>query len=278
MDDRQARFIDAIEACRPGRDDLQRAVDGEYSELTELARELESSTELRQRFQATQQSDARIQKAFVDVPSPQGLADRIAAHIAQHTDAESALKAGEVEAAASRVETSMSETTARTSIWMRRRWLIAAAAAAVVLAIASPWLLDDKKWTKDDVLKRVSDWGKSSRTAWREDDAPAKRPWSKQLAYTPDKVANVRLVAADSSAAVYQYVRPLRAEQGSIRLYVLKKSSIALPASPPPTPQFDSQGQQIGVWAEGDLVYVLVVRSNRDAYRRLVRSSARRTV
>ncbi len=279
MDDRQRRLIDAIEACRPGRDDLKRAEQGEFAELSELARELKSSNELRQRFEATQRADAKVQKAFVNAPIPAGLADRIAAHIAEHGCTDNSKQAADGEASESKTaETTVERADAKgNSIWRRRRWLIRSAVSAAVLLVAAFFLWPGKPLTETQVVKRAPKWEKLTRTAWRDYGAPMDRPWSSMLAYTPDKVADVDL-EVDGLAAVYQYVRPLRDKLGSIHLYVLKRNSEGLPTAPPTTPQFDSLGLKIGVWANDGVVYTLVVRSKRDAYRRLVGTSKLRPV
>ena len=79
-------------------------------------------------------------------------------------------------------------------------------------------------------------------------------------------------------ACMYRRTGNVGDKLGSIHLYVLKRNSEGLPTAPPTTPQFDSLGLKIGVWANDGVVYTLVVRSKRDAYRRLVGTSKLRPV
>ena len=65
----------AIDACRPGSDDLQRP------EMAALAEAIRCDPDVRRRYDCSQQFDASVRGVFRDVPVPAGLADRLLAAV-----------------------------------------------------------------------------------------------------------------------------------------------------------------------------------------------------
>ena len=69
------RIREAMEACRPGSDDL------EDPALVFLAEQLAADPKLGHVFERLQRLDGTVAEAFGDVPVPDGLADRITARL-----------------------------------------------------------------------------------------------------------------------------------------------------------------------------------------------------
>ena len=66
-----------MESCRSGSDDLS------DPQFADLADRLAEDPELRVQFQRLQEADGAIKAAFVDVPVPAGLADRVSRRLAE---------------------------------------------------------------------------------------------------------------------------------------------------------------------------------------------------
>ena len=72
----EPRIHEAIDACRPGGDDLQ------LPELQPLAARIQEDAELRERFEQLQALDRAIGREFCDVEVPDGLEERLLAKLA----------------------------------------------------------------------------------------------------------------------------------------------------------------------------------------------------
>ncbi len=68
-----SRWIEAIDACRPGSDDLAQG------ELVDFAAELDRNPILAREFRRVQQLDTALVEAVADVPLPEGLQERLLA-------------------------------------------------------------------------------------------------------------------------------------------------------------------------------------------------------
>jgi hypothetical protein len=145
------RIREAMEACRPGSDDLADPA------MAFLAEKLAADPELAEAFGRLQLIDASVAEAFRDVPVPEGLADRINARLAAVRNGQKAAaeapQAGEVlafEVASSepvssdRVssEPDRSEPVAWATPRLSRRWVLAGAGSLVAAAslVLGVWL------------------------------------------------------------------------------------------------------------------------------------------
>ncbi len=69
------RTLEALEACRPGSEDLSDPV------MASLVSQMAASRELDDLYERLQKFDASLASAYQDVPVPEGLAERILAHL-----------------------------------------------------------------------------------------------------------------------------------------------------------------------------------------------------
>ena len=272
-----------IDACRPGSDDLR------LPEMEELAELVDRDPSVAALLGRSQRFDQAIAAAMGAGDVPEGLEARLLAAVADAgaSAGDDASNASENHETAGQVEAAGRERAAR------RRWLWAAslAAAAAVIGVvaggigwwlprpslertriadaADRWLdqliVSEGVWGKD-VENRVlaaypaSSFLKSKPSAWRRFEA--------------DVLQGSDSLALDRNAVVYD----LRGNVGELRtmLFVVRTSvAVEAPDIAPRTPTRVTGGWSIGVWREGDLVYVLAVEGDEDRYRTFVKPAPR---
>ena len=244
------RVIEALEACRPGTGDSALPELG----LNEL---LAADARLRELHKRLELADSRLQAAMGDVAVPEGLDERILARLAV---------AGE----------QLPVVTARRG---RRRWWIAAAglmavAASLFVAVwvgASGTAPHDEAGVLAAVCWQFSQESELERAKGRllaERDPPAQFPMSRAV----PRIADIRwrtvrgLFGRQAVAYDFPGVEGRRAT-----LYVSAVSSTSVVRTRPPEhPMHSTGGLCASVWREGDRLYVLVVRGDIRAYRRLI--------
>ncbi len=248
--DSNDRVIEALEACRPGSDDAA-------SPELQLDEILAADAGLRERFERLQRAESRLCEAFGDVPVPAGLEQRILARLAGETKA----------------------SPERKGPWLRRRWWLAASAAAAVAAslFAAFWIglpsthPRDEAGVLDAVLQRFaleveSDLPPGLLVA--ENEPPARFPMSRAVARVPDLRWRVVRGLLGQRAVAYDF--PDGGGRGAT-LYVLPAEDAEVARTRPPANPIQSTGGFCAsVWKEGDRLYVLVVRGDARAYRRLI--------
>ena len=178
------KLLESIDACRPGRDDVS------DPELAPLAAALRDDPAAQELWRRSQQFDAAARAAFIDVPVPDGLTDRllhavatsaIAASVAVGTPAAPVAPAAEPRHLDRVLATSISPrevedkyehvvtprivaaaATGDESRRVRRRWLwraaIGCASVAVVAAVAVFFRVDGPRdpVTRDDLAASIS--------------------------------------------------------------------------------------------------------------------------
>jgi hypothetical protein len=275
-----ARLWEAMEACRPGRDDLN------DPEMAALAQQLAASPELASLHERLQRLDAALAGAFCDVPVPEGLEARILARLkaesieGQSPSAESIpqmMVAGRHREVSGGVDT-------RGPHAARRRWMLLAggltAAAAAVLVLALVPFHKRGEFTRSDVLDsaiayHANDTHEGGRVLDKA-SPPSDYPFSATLlSLVSGRFSEIRWRPVtdflNRSAVAFDLIGP---EGRMATVYVASCSVDGLPAEVPPRPMLSTGETSVSAWQEGNLVYVLVVDGGIQAYERLLVGSA----
>lgn len=266
------RILEAIEACRPGSEDLSDA------ELAVLADEMAAKAELRTVYDKLKQTDVVLAEAFHDVPVPGGLADRIVDRLA------SARPTQVVPDGSTATEDNAAESSpqiAKRGRRLRRRWVLSAA----VLAVAGSLLMVFAIWgdSEDGLTGGTAEQaaivlfgkeGNAPPAGHRASDVspPRAHPFSPQLPQPPgtrwrriDEFLGRRGVAYDLTAP----------GQPKATLYVIKRRAPNLRDSPPYNPAYNSLNRCAAAWQSDGLLYVLVVDGSVGRYREVLGMSSR---
>lgn len=255
---RDPRVLEALEACRPGSDDLARP------ELQFLAAEFQAHPQWKVHFLRIQQADRTLAAAMGDVPVPADLEARLLAALADSLSTDEATRAiAESSPPAELVAVRIP----------RRRFLRSWAAVGSVVAAAGILAgLTVSFWPgaptfdRETALQEAVDvFRKDALSGLASEPAAAPRgfPLSRQVrvplmpAWRQASLLGVRGVAYD-----------LNHRGVAATLYVLPANVTGLSASAPTQPQRATAGFASAAWQEGDLVYILVVSGGRDDYRR----------
>lgn len=266
----EKRILEALDACRPGSDDLRQP------ELTDAAEQIAGDPELTRLREHIETLDAKIGAAMGDVPVPADLAARLLAR----------LPAEQPESEAARDETAATPNEPAATPRGRFGWKRAAAAltlAAALLVGATLALFDraPSQLTPDGVRRFAQQrYEELSREGdWRElASAPLDRyPTSRRVAGRARRWR--RLPNAVDPRAVAYDLTP-RGSKYRTTLMVLHTQVAGLSNLPPKDP-FWTQGRLIAAWRQGNLLYVLVLEAPDGGgaglplrYRQLVDTSA----
>jgi len=285
MDDhpiRDPRILEALEACRPGKDDLSDPA------MERLATAMAASPELDDLYERLQRLDAALAAAFRDVPVPRGLQERILARLAQAVPAASGETSGPAvppEASSPEVSVCVSagspaaNTAAIAPGIRRRRWIAwlgaaAAVAASLLVAVWLDWgpgpLGEDVDWNAAIVRfgadLQNGDFG-SGRSA---ETAPSQYPLS--LAIVPYPGTTWRPVQDFLGRSGIAY--DLQDAWGFRATLYVVQATAHLPDAPDLYQPVLATGQcAVLAWQEGNLVYVLVVQGAGGEYRRFLNVS-----
>ncbi|HYW78908.1 MAG TPA: hypothetical protein VE890_04990 [Thermoguttaceae bacterium] len=258
------RIIEAVEACRPGRDDVSDAA------MADLLEELAVNPELARHYERLQQCDANLSSAFRGVPVPDGLQQRLLARVEQAQTESGPAPDDEAERIAA-----AATTVVQPKRFSRRRLLTAGGitAAAAVLAIGvTVYLLNSQPYTRANVLENsVAFFDSESPNLAGElvdrTPPPEAYPFSRSVGRVP--AMRWRPISQFLGRTGVAYDLTVR---GRATLYVVRRTVPGLDANPPLRPQKDTGGFSAATWQEGELLYVLVLHGNnsRTVYRSLV--------
>lgn len=256
-DDRQLN--EALEACRPGSADL-------VSEpgLCFLVSELAANPELDARYERLQRLDGQVAAAFVQVPVPADLAERILARCA-----------AEVEVAGPKIAVVTSPPTLPPR--HPRRWAVLTGLAVAASLLALAWLGTSERppLSKEALLQEANRQFAQSATAGvpgtalSERPAPAAYPFSAELRRGSETrwrwVGNFQ----GQAGVAYDLVGP---EQTKATLYVLRAAVAGLPSAPAREPEPSAATRQcsISAWQAQGLVYVLIVDGGTRRYQQFL--------
>ncbi len=263
---RDPRLLEAMEACRPGSDDL------EDPALAPLAEALAADPDLAELFERLRRVDSRVAEAFGDVPLPEGLADRITARLAAANNGQK--PAG---AAPQPDETGVDQPIAEAAKRPRRGWpgwvlagTVAAAAAAVIVAVILPRraLQDlDQQSVADGAIEFFDGDGDAEGRLAAEAPPPD--------AYPTDRDFDVRRFPRIRWRSIRGFLgrKGVAYDLGAPRapratLYVVQCTAAVpgLPNAVPRRPVSTTRGRSVGAWQKGGLLYVLVVEGDSRTY------------
>jgi hypothetical protein len=236
-------YLEPIDACRPGSNDLA------LPALADLARSVETDRAVADELARSQRFDRAVSAAMHDVPVPAGLLERLEAKLAAADDSQVAESTGEV---------ALPPAPARFS---RRSLLAAISALAAVLLIAvgaAFWPRSGRIITNEQLVEIASDWNRQvDATRWKNiSTAPAPAGF-KVPAEVRKAIQWQSFATADGQKGVVFNLTTNKLRPA--RLYVIaSRDKYDLPTIPF-RPLNSSQGLAIGAWHSGGLLYVVVV-------------------
>ena len=257
---REDRILEAIEACRPGIDNL---ADRDFAHLATAIAADPGLEDLYERLQAV---DARVAAAMHDVTVPEGLARRLTDHLAA-AGARSLELAEAVESPASQRDALAQPRS------VSRRWLVMAGGtltAAAVLLVAALFGIMGTSETCDAVGVRqlaIEFFNAESPEPGyllAEKPPPRDYPPSEAVLRIPSmRWRPVRGLLGQSGVA---YDLPDGGAPAT--LYVVRRRVAGLPNLPPLRPGLTTAGCSVSTWQSDGLLYVLVVRGGPKSYQR----------
>ncbi|MCU0981923.1 MAG: DUF3379 domain-containing protein [Pirellulaceae bacterium] len=266
----------AIDACRPGSDDLQRP------EMAALADAIRQDPDVRRRYESSQQFDASVRGLFRDVPVPAGLADRLLAAIEPPRDRAAAESQTLVAPLLSEHDVRKHAEEAggwphrkRRRMWLTMAGSLTAAAALAGFLLLVPYFSVTEPRPDDRLPGEILAWADAVvRQGWNEDLQTAqslRRPLDRAVRANPQRWCSIT-TAYDSQTIVYD-VAPRGADMALVFCMQCPVRSSRLPDMPPWNAFSATGGLTLGVWRRGDMVYVLVVRGGPRRYRELIEAS-----
>jgi len=275
---------EAIDACRPGTDDLH------MREFAHLAEQVERNPEIRRLYEGTQRLDAAIAGAFRDEPVPDGLDERLLASLAweggdadeQPADslADTVLGAGtEPTPCDQPLASPLERPRSRRRVWL---WptLVATTAVVVVAGVVVTALIfsqEPQPIAREEFIQLAVESVAQTldENQWRQDmaAAPPDRPYPEDAVLAEPHGWRWVRTSFDSRTVAYN----LTARLGSGTVLLVARSKVkvnGLNVVPPLKPLPVSGNQSVGAWQKDGLVYVLVVRGadHRNRYPRMVRA------
>ena len=253
------RILEALEACRPGSDDLNDPA------LAFLATELAASPELDEAYERLQQVDTALVEAYCDVPVPDGLADRLLDRLKQ-------ARAGQTAAEGDQQSATPPATVSPPPARVSRRWLvvgsgIATAAAAAVLVIGLFYQPAPPGYTASEVRRAAIDFfNEDTREPGRQTAPPEAYPPSSDVLQLKMRWRPVRGFLGRKGVA-YDLTGPGKTQA---TLYVVRYAVPRLPPGPPLRPSLMTGGRATSAWQSGGLLYVLVVKGNARSYQKFL--------
>lgn len=269
---RDPRLLEALEACRPGSDDL------EDPALAFLAEQLAADPELAELAERLGRVDASVAEAFGDVPLPDGLAQRITARLAA---AGNGLKppAPGPKAQQTGVEVPSADA-AKPSTRVWPGWVlagtVAAAVAATVIATVvvprgEPQALDEQSVVQGAREFFLRDGETGSRFV-----AEVKPP----TAFPTDPDFDVRRFPKIRWRSIRGFLgrKGVAYDLGGpgtprATLYVVQGTVPGLLKAVPPQPASTTGNRAIAAWQREKLLYVLVVEGDFGTYQRFLPST-----
>jgi hypothetical protein len=220
-------------------------------------------------FERLQRFDARLREAVCDAPTSVGLAERILAALKAQAHGESAVGAAEPAVALAPPLDQSSQAPAQVG----RRWRLAAAVtvaatlALVAVGVAIVWRSPAAALNPDDLLAGAAMWSREL-AADSPDWAPLEQP---QADFPPSKTLRGvvrRWVDIRDRAGRPGVAYELVGHDGRrATLFAVRHAERIAPSAPPQAPNSTTLGLMIGLWQEGDVVYLLVVDGDDRDYR-----------
>ena len=249
-------ITEAMEGCRSDLDIVQQ------TESRRLADALEQDPRLRERYERICGWDQVLGQALNSCSVPDGLCTRLLDALEQAQDV-------------AEVVPLLSRPAIPRRNGLRRGMWLAASLSAAALIIVSLWLNPFVSQTPQltaNFADEVIEWTQTvSRNGWNTDfSAPELRdtPFDPRIQARPHRWAWIE-TRYHARTVVYDLTLR-RNEPAYLFCFVSTRSS--LPSSPPDVPFSTTGGFSIGVWQQGDWVFVLAVRGGERRYRSLIRA------
>jgi hypothetical protein len=263
----------AIEACRPGSDDVS------LPEMSQLAEAVGSDADLRELLERSQRCDAAIGAAFRDVPVPDGLSERLLAAVGQTEPQVSKSPAPAITSEPANGDSAEPDVGAvRPRSRYRRLHITAGLATALALSVLVTVVVihhsgNNEPVANDQLRQDVSAWeSQVVRRGWKKDFTEPKldeRPLASAINAVPQRWCQIK-TQYDQSTIVYDLAPGER--MAFLFCMHVKTRDSKLPKAPPVKPYATTGRMCIGAWRCGDLVYVLAVEGEA-RYNRLRGSS-----
>ena len=259
------RILEALEACRPGSDDV------DDPGLASLASGMSADPQLKQVYERLQGVDGAVSKAFRDVPVPEGLAGRILDRLqAARSPDRAAIDEPPPDAVS---VDGLAEARPRSRRLRSRRWVLAAGGpllgTAVAVAVAvGVWFHGQTQEVYSAPAIRdlaIDYFDGDSDEGGHFTPPPESYPVSPDVLRLPDMRWR-RVDGFLGQEAVAYDLAPHGRPRAT--LYVVKRQVPVVPRTPPiRTPQLNSRARSVSIWQSGDLLYVLVVEGGPRTYR-----------
>ena len=258
--DRDPRLLEAIEACRPGSDDL------EDPALAFLAEALAADPQLAELAERVARVDASVAQAFGDVPLPEGLGDRITARLAAATNGKQGAVAAPKPQGPPAEEPTAEQ--ARPGARLRRRWILAGAAVAavaaslivaIVLPSEQPPELDPGSIVKGARECFLGERDAAAGQLLSQGNPPPAYPTDPS--FSPQRFPQMRWRGIRGFLGRPGVAYDLGVPQTRATLYVVNCPTPipGLPGAVPLAPRNTTGGVAVSAWQRGGRLYVLVV-------------------
>ncbi len=268
---RDPRILEALEACRPGSDDIS------DPSMALLAEKLAVSPHVEDLYDRVQRTDRALAQAFQDVPVPDGLADRILARLAatspEPADGLRVLSAAREPAALNEPPEAAVSTPRRRLHW---GWYVATGCAALAASLLLAVILNLPRPSAD----RPEELQHQAIAFFNEDargtgvllgigpPPPGGYPLSRAI---PARARQVRWRSVAGFLGRSGVAYDIAAPSGiSGTVYVVQWNLSGLGAGPPPTPMLATGQRCTAIWQEGDVLYVLVIEGESRDYERFL--------
>ena len=276
-------IVEAMEACRPGSDDVSQP------EMAALSAQLAASPALDRAYERLQKLDGALVVAFRNVPAPEGLGDRILAAVAVDSAAASdegcasaidsavaSPSADEPVALASRRKASFRRTGRRVLLGA----MASSAAAALIVAVVWPFLPAPATRDSEAILSLAMVFASNDRVDGVEPLSRLTAEQARQFPISPLVAHHPRIAWREIRDFLGQGQGEGRGRDGvayditsragiRARLYVVGASGEGLPSGPAAQP-YPTGWSCATTWREGGVLYVLVVLGDQDAYERFL--------
>jgi len=259
------RILEAIEACRPGSDDVADPA------LAYLAARLAVDPELEDLYDRLQRVDGLLAGCFRDVPVPEGLQQRVLDRLASPQSAESVPGRRQSAVSEPRGGERRSVTADARRSRVSRRWLLVAGgaltAAAVLLIAALTNIGQPEEYTEETALREAIEFFNSEDfqpgQLWSDASRSADYPLGRCVRPTPETRWRRISGFLGQEGVAYDMPRP-----GGVQatLYVVKRTIKGLPDEPAEIPGLQTGGCSVSAWQDGELLYVLVVKGGSETY------------
>jgi hypothetical protein len=245
-------LITGLDACRPASSDLR---EPDMRGIAESVASDPRAAEIRVRIERI---DLAALRAMHNISLPSGLENRLVARLREATQPTPFVGS----------ETDASRTRRRWLAWSAGFAAVAAATIAAVMIFRSPLplyeqdLASSRQW--HDELVALDDWQTLPAGAqnW---------PEFSKLNVMP---RGYRDASSNVGRDAYAYDLSMPGRPKATLFIIPQEARVGLPGSPPLRPESFTLGSSIAAWQEGDVIYIVVVESDRlEDYHRLVKTT-----